>query len=73
MTDKNKPTELDDADLDVAGGVSPDMMIKSASTPGSLDGVRANGIRWPGVDEDRVRKNGVRLTGVRDNGIRKKG
>ena len=73
MTDKTKPTEIDDSDLDAAGGVSPDMAIKGASTPGLLDGERVMGVRKFGVRDNGVRKNGVRLNGIRDFGIRKKG
>ena len=68
MTDKTKPTEIDDVELDAAGGLSPDMTIKGASTSGLLDGERVMGVRKFGV-----RENGVRLNGIRDFGIRKKG
>ena len=73
MTDTTKPTEIDDADLDAAGGLSPDMTIKTASTSGLLDSERVMGVRKFGVRENGVRKNGVRLNGIREMGVRKKG
>ena len=73
MTDRKQPTEIDDADLDVAGGLSPDMKIRTASTSGLLDADRTMGVRVPGIRENGVRKNGVRLNGVRKTGIRTKG
>ena len=73
MSDATKPTEIDDADLDAAGGISPDMTIKGASTPGLLDADRTMGVRKLGVRENGVRMKGVRLNGIREMGVRKKG
>ena len=73
MTNKTKPAEIADEDLDVSGGLSPDMAIKTASTSDLLDGVRATGVRKLGLRENGVRKTGVRLNGVRLNGIRENG
>ena len=68
MTNKTKPTEIEDADLDVAGGLSPDMKIRTAATAGTIDGVRKNDIRVGGNPINGVRQRGIRVTGVHDKG-----
>ncbi|MEM7213248.1 MAG: hypothetical protein AAF479_15405 [Pseudomonadota bacterium] len=78
MTDKTQPTEIDDADLDVANGGAPDLKIRTASTAGTIDmervmGVRVDGVRKTGVRKNGIRDNGVRLNGVRLNGVRANG
>lgn len=73
MTDKNTPSEIDDAELDMVGGVSPDMKIRAASTSGQLDADRKLGVRYNGVRAKGVRVGGLRDNGIRVPGVRKKG
>lgn len=73
MTDQTKPSEIEDADLDVSAG----MQIKGAATSGKIELDRTTGYRKNGLREQGVRVQGIRdpghLTGVRKNGIRKAG
>ena len=74
MTDKSKPTEIDDADLDVSAG----LQIKGASTSSNIEldsvsGYRKNGVRFQGVRVPGLREQGNPVAGVRKNGIRKLG
>lgn len=73
MSDTNEPTQIDDADLDIAGGVSPDMKIRKAATSAALDGDVTMGVRKAGLRNNGIQAHGVRAGGVRVGGIRKKG
>lgn len=74
MTDKTKPTEIADTDLDVSAG----LQIKGASTSGNIEldrttGFRKNGIRVGGIRVPGARKDGSTDFGVRVPGFRKPG
>ena len=69
MTDKTKPTEIDDADLDISAG----LQIKGASTSGNIELDRTTGFRKTGIRVGSVRLPGVRDDGSTDFGMRKEG
>lgn len=73
MSETNKPTQIEDADLDMAGGALPDMKIRKAATSVALDGDVTMGVRKAGLRDNGIRAHGVRVGGVRVGGIRKKG
>ncbi|MEM9059265.1 MAG: hypothetical protein AAGD13_02280 [Pseudomonadota bacterium] len=74
MSDKSKPEEISEADLDVAGGaLAPDMKIRGAATSAKLDMERVMGVRIDGNPIGGVRKMGVRQEGIRIDDVRKKG
>ena len=68
MTDKSKPSEIEDADLDAAGGLSPDMKIRKAATSVALDGDVTMGGRTKGIRVGGLVDLGVRVSGVRKRG-----
>ncbi len=68
MTDKSKPSEIADADLDAAGGLSPDMKIRKAATSVALDGDVTMGVRAKGIRVGGLGDMGVRVSGVRKRG-----
>ncbi len=69
MTDKTKPTEIDDVDLDVSAG----LQIKGASTSSNIELDRTTGYRETGIRVGGVRLPGARKDGTTDFGIRKLG